>query len=138
MASQIYQFGQKAFSFQDFIKLTQYQKSYGRNIIAELSRKKILEILPSEEDKRLKLYKLKWQTIKQLIIEGKEEKQAIINGLQLSEYEHQYVALENFEVIDHDFDLLLLTQRLFKENADPDILIINIGIPRQLIILESE
>lgn len=68
----------------------------------------------------------------------KEEKQAIINRLKLSEYKHQYVVLKNFEVIDHDFDLLQLTQRLFKENADPDVLNINIGIPRQMIILESE
>jgi len=138
MATQIYQFGQKAFSFQDFLKLTQFQKGYGRNVIAELSRKQILEILPSKGDKRAKLYKLKWKTVRQLIIEGKEEKQALINGLNLSKYENQYVALKNFELIDHDFDILELTQRIFKENVDADILVINVGIPNQMIILESE
>ena len=74
MASQIFQFGQKAFSFQEFLQLTQYKEKYGRNVIAELSRKQILEVISSMSDKRARLYKLRWPAIKQLIIEGKEDK----------------------------------------------------------------
>lgn len=136
MASQIFQFGQKAFSFQEFLQLTQYQEKYGRNVIAELSRKQILEVISSMSDKRARLYKLRWPAIKQLIIEGKEDKDAIINGLNLSQYEHQYIVIKNFEVIDHDIDLLNLVQRVFKENIDPDVVITNVGIPKQMIIYE--
>jgi hypothetical protein len=136
MASQIFQFGQKAFSFQEFLQLTQYKEKYGRNVIAELSRKQILEVISSMSDKRARLYKLRWPAIKQLIIEGKEDKDAIINGLNLSQYEHQYIVIKNFEVIDHDIDLLNLVQRVFKENIDPDVVITNVGIPKQMIIYE--
>ena len=138
LASRIYQFGEKAFTFQEFLELTQYQESYGRNVIADLSKKQILETLPLKDDKRSKLYKLRWQAIKQLIIEGKDEKKAILNQLQLSRYEQKYIALKNFKVIDADFDLIPLIQRIFKEGVDPDVVVTNIGIPKQMIIYKTE
>jgi len=138
LASRIYQFGQKSFTFQEFLELTQYQESYGRNIIADLTKKPILEILPSKDDKRSKLYKLRWQAIKQLIIEGNNEKKAVLNELNLSGYEQKYIVLKNFKVFDDDFDLLPLIQRLFKEGVDPDVVVTNVGIPKQLIIYETE
>ncbi len=138
LASRIYQFGQKPFTFQEFLELTQYQESDGRNIIADLSKKQILETLPSKDDKRSKLYKLRWQAIKQKIIEGNDEKKAILNELKLSGYEQKYIVLKNFKVIDEDFDLLALIQRLFKEGVDPDVVVTNVGIPKQLIIYETD
>lgn len=137
MSRLIYQLGKKPFTFQEFIKKTKYKKSYGRNLLHKLSKSQIIETLPSEKDKRTRLYKLNWKKITQLIILGGEEKQSIIDGLKLTDYSSEYVALRDFEVIDHDFDLLLLARRVFKNGDVPGIVLTNIDEPRQVILHES-
>ncbi|MHA1300750.1 MAG: hypothetical protein ACTSO9_15140 [Candidatus Helarchaeota archaeon] len=136
MSSQIYQFGKTPFTFQEFITKTKYKESYGRNLINKLAKKNIIETLPNQEDKRSRLYRLNWKKIKELIILGGKERENIINNLDLEQYLHEYVALKNFEVIDHDIDLFLLTQRIYRKGSDPDIVVTNVGIPKKMIIHE--
>ncbi len=137
MSSQIYQLGKKPFTFQEFIKKTKYKVSYGRNLLHKLSKSQIIETLPSEKDKRARLYKLNWAKISQLIILGGVEKQSIIAGLNLADYSTEYVALKDFEVIDHDADLLLLARRVFKNGDVPGLILTNVDEPSQVIVLES-
>ncbi len=134
--SSIYQFGKKPFTFQEFIKLTKYKKGYGRNLITQLKKEQILLTIPAEGDKRERCYKLNWKTIRQLIIAGGTEKQLIIKSLPISNYTSEYVALKNFEVIDHDLDLLHLTQRVYRKRMDPDVVLTNVGPPKQVITHE--
>ncbi|MFX0135140.1 MAG: hypothetical protein ACFFDN_15970, partial [Candidatus Hodarchaeota archaeon] len=115
--SQVYQFKNNPFTFQQFIKKTSYKKSYGRNLINKLSKMQILEVLPNDMDKRTRLYKLNWKKIIEFVIQREIEKDIIFNNLNLEKYLHEYVALKNFEVLDHDIDLIQLTQRIFK-NGD--------------------
>ena len=136
MSSIIYRFGRKFFTFEEFIELTKYKKGYGRNLLTKLKKQEIISILPGEKDKRKRLYKLNWDKIKQLIIFGGKEKNVILQNLPLSKYQSEYVALKNFEVIDHDYDLLQLIQRVFNTGIDPDIVITNVGEPKQVLIHE--
>ena len=134
--SQVYQFGNNPFTFQQFIKRTNYKKSYGRNLINKLSKMRILEVLPNDIDKRTRIYKLNWKRIMEFMIKREIEKDIILNNLNLEKYLHEYVALKNFEVVDHDIDLIQLTQRIFKNGDDPEIFITNIGEPKKGIIYE--
>ena len=56
--------------------------------------------------------------------------------ISLEDFIDLYVALKNFEVIDNDPSVTVLTHRFWNELLDEDIVIVPIGSPPEIFTIE--
>ena len=130
-------FGLGPFKARDFAERLGYSEGYVRNVISEAVASGEVLAYVSDEDKRVKVYRINSSIIRKAILKGGEEKKNIIEALGLEgEYSGAYVALLNGEVVDYDDDLYALSGRVFANYGLDEVVVTNVGVPRKIITME--
>ena len=130
-------FGLGPFKARDFAERLGYSEGYVRNVISKAVASGEVLAYVSDEDKRVKVYRINSSIIRKAILKGGEKKKNIIEALGLeSEYSGAYVALLNGEVVDYDDDLYALSDRVFANYGLDEVVVTNVGVPGKIITME--
>jgi len=76
--------------------------------------------------------------VREIVLRGGKEEEELLEALGLhSKFLGQYVALREFNVVDHDANLYRLAERIFADTkAQDEVIITNVGKPKRMITIE--
>ena len=123
----IISFKQKQFEFEEFSKVTGLKNNSARNLISDLVKNDMINIIRDNQDRRKRYYTNNWRYIVEKLKHPDEDCQEIILLLDLDEYEGKHVLLENFEVIDSDESLMKLVVRHWDDPQNEDRVTVPVG-----------
>ena len=130
-------FGFRFFRARELAERLGYSEGYVKNLISKAVASGKVTSYVSDEDKRVKIYRINPVAIKNAILRGGREKEGVIEALGLKEkYSGGYVALVEGEVVDHDEDLYALSDRVFASYPPEKIVLTNVGVPKKMITIE--
>jgi len=134
----IRQFKGKPFHTIDLTKRLGYTPGYARNFISQATRQGLLIAAP-KVGKREKTFTPNAEIVKEIVLKGGKDKEELLEALGLhSKYLGEYVALKGFMVVDHDVDLDRLGERMLAdEETFQEIVITNVGVPKNIIMIET-
>lgn len=125
------------FTVNDLADKVGYSEGYVRNILSEAAKSGEVLTQVVEVDKRKRMYRVNLKVVERAVLKGGKEKERVIETLGLTkEYQGEYVALINGEVIDHDEDLYALSERAFARYKPDEIIVTNVGRPNRIITIE--
>ncbi len=131
------EFKSSPFKSTDLVKRLGYASGYVRNFLSQARREGLL-VAESKTGKRVKTFRANPRVVKDIVLGGGKEKERLIDAMGLrSKYLGEYVALNGFEVVDHDQDLYRLGERMFSNrDALRRIVVTNVGVPKKIITVE--
>lgn len=132
------QFKNNSFDYNDIISITGLNKHSARNLISDLMKEGMLVSKTSSKDKRKNLYHVNWSYIVQKLKNPDKYYKNILDMLGLDNSLNKHVALKNFEIIDRDDNLLILTRRIWDKIPSNDIVMVTVGFPMDVLTLEFE
>jgi len=125
------------FKSTDLVKRLGYASGYVRNFLSQATRQGLL-VPESRAGKREKTFRANPRVVRDIVLRGGKDKEELLNAMGLrSKYFGEYVALDGFEIIDHDQDLYRLGERVFSNREAPGrIVVTNVGVPKKIITVE--
>ncbi|MHA2366641.1 MAG: hypothetical protein ACXAC7_22000 [Candidatus Hodarchaeales archaeon] len=118
------------------INLTGISKNSARNLIGELTSEGLIISNPDSVDKRKNIYNLNWKYIVDKLKNPDNDFEIILDMMNLEDFKNYFVALQNFEVIDKDPSVTVLTHRLWDKLPSDEITIVPIGSPPEVFTIE--
>ena len=94
--------------------------------------------MPDKLDKRKVIYSLNWQAFRKYLFDDPSDYDAIISTIVGKKHLGQYVAIDQFKVIESQPTLDKLIQAVGVLASDSSIFLTSVGRPDNMIILEND